>query len=155
MALKADIIGYDLGVTGTFPVEWGKIREFAKAILDDNPAYDDPGSPEAVAAGGVVAPPTFTMVQAHWGASSTRAVPNLGLDLTRVLHGEQEFEYRVPIRAGDTLTARQRIADAYSKEGKRGGTMTFVVFETEFTNQRGEVACVARGTIIETARAAT
>lgn len=139
------IIGADLGST-TFPVERGKIREFANAILDDNPAYqgEDP-----------VAPPTFTMTTAFWPRSSDTPLPDLGLNYARVLHGEQEFEYLLPIVPGDTLTGRTKISDVYTKEGKRGGTMTFVVSETTFTNQRGEAAVIARQVLVETSKAAS
>lgn len=140
------IIGTEIGTT-TIPVERGKIREFATAILEDNPAYLEDSLP--------IAPPTFTMTTAFWPRQSDTPIPDLGLNYARVLHGEQEYEYLVPIRAGDVLTARSKISDMYSKEGKRGGTMTFVVFETTFTNQRGEAAVVARQVLVETSKAAS
>ncbi|MCA1833419.1 MAG: MaoC family dehydratase N-terminal domain-containing protein [Actinomycetota bacterium] len=139
------IIGADLGAT-TFPVERGKIREFANAILDDNPVYqgDDP-----------VAPPTFTMTTAFWPRSSDTPLPDLGLNYARVLHGEQEFEYLKPLKPGDTLTGRTKISDVYEKEGKRGGTMKFIVSETSFTNQDGDTAIIARQVLVETSKAAS
>jgi N-terminal half of MaoC dehydratase len=139
------IIGTELGAT-TFPVERGKIREFATAILDDHPQYQSE-APQA--------PPTFTMTTAFWPRQADAPVPDLGLNYARVLHGEQEYEYLQPVKAGDTLTGRSRISDVYEKEGKRGGTMKFVVFETTFTNQRGEPAVVARQVIVETSKAAS
>lgn len=137
------IIGTEVGTT-SFPVERGKIREFAKAVLDDDPAYEDERPP---------APPTFSMTVAFWPRAGG-TTPDLGLDLGRVLHGEQQFEYLGEVRAGDTLTGRSRISDVYTKEGRRGGTMTFVVFETTFANQRSEDVIVSRNVIVETAKAA-
>jgi acyl dehydratase len=58
-----------------------------------------------------------------------------------------------PIRPGDTLTFRSRTKDVFEKDGKRGGKMLFVIGETEFTNQRGEVVAYMRNTAIETADA--
>jgi len=142
----------EIGATGTpqtMHVELGKIREFARAIKDPNPLYLDPAQAAAVS-GGVVAPPTFTMTLAHWDDGKGR--PRLNMDLRRVLHGEQEFEYLGPVRAGDVLTAVTRLADAYEKAGSRGGTMKFRVLETEFTNQRGELVLRSRSTLIETGR---
>ena len=133
-------------------IEHGKIREFARAIKDDNPVYFD----EAYAtreAGGVMPPPTFTMTEAFWGSDIGQLVAGLKFDLRRVLHGGQEFEYLEPVHAGDVLTATAKVADVYKKPGKRGGEMTFAVLETEFKNQRGEVVLIARSTIIETAKA--
>jgi acyl dehydratase len=132
------IIGTDLG-TVTFPVERGKVREFANAILDDNPVYQDPSAP---------APLTFSMTRSFW--------PNEGGDLSKininyamVVHGGQEFEYLGPVKVGDTLTGRTRVADAYEKEGKRGGVMSFYVFETTFANQDGQDVLISRNVLIE------
>jgi acyl dehydratase len=131
----------------TFPVERGKIREFAAAILDDNPLYLDEETPPA--------PPTFTMTQQFWPAVFDEPPPDLGINYAMVVHGEQEFEYLEPVRAGDVLTGETRVADMYTKEGKRGGTLTFLVLETRFSNQSGKDAVVARTTLIQTSKPAT
>ena len=54
------------------------------------------------------------------------------------------------IHAGDVLTAVTKVTDVYEKTGGRGGTMTFVVMDTEFTNQKGEKVAISRGVTIET-----
>jgi acyl dehydratase len=143
----------EIGKTGapvTMHVERGKIREFARAIKDDNPLYFD----EALAtriAGGILAPPTFTMTVGFWDDGPRK--PLLTYDVRRLLHGEQEFEYLSPIHAGDVLTATTRVADVYEKQGSRGGTMMFGIIETSFTNQRGETVLLSRSTLVETAAA--
>lgn len=142
------IVGTDMGGT-TMHVERGKIREFAKAILDDNPIYESEDAP---------VPPTYTMTIAHWPAPSGgggAGLSKLGLDLLRVLHAGQEYEYLGEIKAGDVLTASSKISDVYEKEGKRGGTLTFVKSETTFTNQRGEDVVISRNIIVQTAKAAS
>ena len=123
-------------------VEFGKIREFARALQDDSAVYQDPERS--------VAPPTFLMTIAHWLRDLSGTRPGVQLDMRRVLHGEQEFEFLRPIRPGDVLTARSRTKDAFEKPGKRGGQMLFVVGETEFTNQDGEVVAYMRSTLIQT-----
>jgi len=135
----------------TMRVEFGKIREFARAIKDDNAIYFDEevGRREA---GGVMPPPTFSMTQAFWDSSEGSLMRKLNFDLRRVLHGGQEFEYVKPIYAGDVLTATARIAEVFKKPGKRGGEMTFAVLETEYKNQKAEVVLYARSTVIETAK---
>ncbi len=143
----------EIGNTGTpvtMHVERGKIREFARAIKDDNPIYFDEAY-ATHAAGGIVPPPTFTMTLGFWDDGRSR--PLLTYDVRRLLHGEQEFEYLAPIHAGDVLTATAHVADVYEKAGSRGGTMTFGVLETTFTNQRGEKVLLSRSTLIETAAA--
>jgi acyl dehydratase len=143
----------DIGKTGqpiTMHIEYGKIREFAKSIKDLNPIYHDPEYAKKEV-GGVMLPPTFLMTLAHWDDGEGR--PHVKMDLRRVLHGEQEFEYLKPIYAGDVLTAVTRVSDVYEKAGSRGGTMTFVIMETEYKNQRGDLVGRTRSTTIETGQA--
>jgi len=135
-----------LGVWGApspMKIELGKIREFARAVKDDKPAYRD----------GTLAPATFLMTLAHWIGDMGQTRSAVKLDFLRLLHGEQEFEYVKPIRAGDVLTFRSRTKDVFEKQGRRGGTMTFVIGETEYRNQHGEVVAYTRNTAIETADA--
>jgi len=139
-----------IGATGqpvTMHIERGKIREFARAIKDDDPLYFDEEHARREA-GGIMPPLTFLQTMAHWDAGRGR--PKVPMDLKRVLHGEQEYEFLKPIHAGDVLTAVSRIADIYERQGKRGGTMTFVVTETEYRNAVGEPVARARQVVIET-----
>jgi hypothetical protein len=126
-------------------VERGKIMEFARAILDDNPLYygDDPAVPL-----------TFSVTLAHWQPPDIEVVIE-GLDLTRVLHGGHEFEYLGDIHVGDELTTRGKVVDIYEKRGSRGGTMTFIEAETVFSNQHGEDVLKTRSVLIETSQPAT
>ena len=145
MADKSDI--GKVGKPITMRIEAGKIREFAKSIKDPNPLYHDEAAAKAEV-GGIMPSPTFLMTLAHWDEGEGR--PHVKMDLRRVLHGEQEFEYLKPVYAGDVLTAVTKVTDVFEKSGGRGGTMTFVVMETEFTNQKGQKVAISRGTTIET-----
>ncbi|HVM95238.1 MAG TPA: MaoC family dehydratase N-terminal domain-containing protein [Candidatus Acidoferrales bacterium] len=141
----------EIGNTGTpvtMHIERGKIREFAKAIKDDNPIYFDEAHAKKVA-GGIVPPPTFTMTSGFWDDGPRK--PLLTYDVRRLLHGEQEFEYLAPVHAGDVLTGTTRVSDVYEKQGSRGGTMTFGTIETTYTNQHGEEVMISRSTLVETA----
>lgn len=140
-----------IGATGpTFEwvVERGKISEFARACLNASDVY---GRPDAVA------PPTFPQTTSFWQRRGGGGRPRLGrpFDPRRVLHGEQEFEYVRPLRAGDVLTGQTTLKDYYEKEGKRGGVMRFAVFETEYRDTNGDVVAYSRSTTIETAKPAT
>ena len=48
---------------------------------------------------------------------------------------------------------RTRVEDILEKEGRRGGTMTFVITVTEFRDDDGRLVAEARSTAIETGRA--
>jgi acyl dehydratase len=143
----------DRGVVGkTYPpftvrVEHGKIREYAEAIRDANPLYRDEEAARRSPFGGIIAPPTFAR---NFWWEGTVVQDDLGFDPRYRIHGEQEFEYHRPIKAGDVLTGQITVRDVYEKAGKRGGKMTFGVIETTYRNAQGETVLVARRTIIET-----
>jgi acyl dehydratase len=69
----------------------------------------------------------------------------LGIDIARVLHGEQRFDYHTPIVVGDTLTFKPRLT---SVADKKGGAMTLLVIETEVVNQHGVHVADAARTIV-------
>lgn len=130
------------------PIERGKIREFARSTMSENPEYVESKSP--------VVPPTFLTTLNFWVRGTESPLAKVGLDLRRLLHGGQEYVFHgPPPRAGTELTAQTRVDKIYEKEGKRGGTMTFVETVTEFHDPSGTLVAVARSTAIETGQAPT
>jgi acyl dehydratase len=89
--------------TEPYDVGREKIREFAEAIGDENPISHDPAAARSLGYPDVVAPPTFAIVVTQGAARQVVADPALGLDYSRVVHGEQRFVYDRPIVAGDRL----------------------------------------------------
>ena len=69
--------------------------------------------------------------------------PELGLDYSRVVHGEQEYEWRRPVKVGDKLRATPRIADIYAR-----GPNEFLVIEAEIKDASGETVAIARSTLL-------
>jgi acyl dehydratase len=123
-------------------VERGKIKEFARAIGDDNPLYLDDLVGQASQWGDVIAPPTF-MTTFRDGADSGAFLRELGTDISRILHGEQEFELFRPIRPGETFVCRSKVLDVYEKAG-RSGPMAFVARETSVTDSTNEIVAFVR-----------
>jgi acyl dehydratase len=123
-------------------VERGKIKEFAQALGDENPLYVDDRVGQASEWGDIIAPPTF-MTTFRDGADSGAFLRELGTDISRVLHGEQEFELYRPIRPGETFVCRSKVLDVYEKTG-RSGPMAFVARETSVTDQTNEIVALIR-----------
>jgi acyl dehydratase len=123
-------------------VERGKIKEFARALGDTNPAYLDDRVGQASEWGDIVAPPTF-MTTFRDGADSGEFLRELRTDISRLLHGEQEFEVFRPIRPGETFVCRSKVLDVYEKTG-RSGPLGFVVRETSVTDQTNEIVAFVR-----------
>jgi acyl dehydratase len=117
-ALSPDLVGRESEVV-LFEVERGAIRKFAEAVQDQTPAC----------LRGDVAPPTFP-------TTFRITIPGLTYDLARVLHGAQEYRYERPLRAGDRVRCRVRVADVYRRQG-RLGEMTFLILATEGVDESG------------------
>ena len=134
--------------TGSATVGAEHVAEFARALGDPNPLYLDPEAARRGPFGTLVAPPTYPiafMTQAMAGGMDTFL--ELGLNFMTLVHGEQEFEYSRPIRAGETLTLTGRIADVYEKTGS-SGTLDFVVLETEARDAENRLVFFSRNTLI-------
>jgi acyl dehydratase len=127
-------------------VERGALKAFARAIGDTNPFYLDDAIGRGSEWGDVIAPPTFaTSFRDEAGARAFLA--ELGVDISRVLHGEQEFEIHRQMRPGETYLCRTKVTDIYEKSGK-SGRMAFVVRETAITDDTNEIVATARGVTV-------
>ena len=56
-----------------------------------------------------IAPPTFSIRISLEQSQSILSDPAIGLDWTRVVHGDQKFEIFTPIKGGDTFTCASTI----------------------------------------------
>src|ERR1700752_1378225 len=108
-----------------FHVERGKIREFADAIGDPNPAYRDPACAAQMGSPGIIAPHTLLRPFLYEPKAASEALKVK--DWSYIVHGEQEFEYFAPVVAGDVLTAQDRIVSINEKESRRAGKLQIAV----------------------------
>ncbi len=118
MPLDPSFVGRTYPPTAPYEVGREKIREFAAAVGDDNPAYHDPAAARALGHPDVIAPPTFPF-SLTFRAATSRVLedPELGLDYSRVVHGDQKFAYTRPVVAGDVLTVTVSIDTIRSMAG--------------------------------------
>ena len=148
-------IGQATGVT-TYKVEQGAIARYADAVGDPNPLYLDEEYAKNSKYGSIIAPPGFFGWPVRQPRSSeepevimgARRGPNFAeIGLPRVLDGGMEYDFIKPVKAGDTLTAESQIKDIRERTGSTG-RMAFLIRETTFTNQDGEVVVKTRSTSI-------
>ena len=148
MAIKIDtsVVGKEYP---PYPVtvERGRIKDFARALGDFNPLYLDDRVAAASAWGDVIAPPTFPITFRDESADTGTLLKDLGVDISRILHGEQEFELHRPITPGETFLCRPKVTDVYEKSGK-SGPMAFVVRETSVTDKDNELVATLRGVTV-------
>ncbi|MFO8009625.1 MAG: MaoC family dehydratase N-terminal domain-containing protein [Dehalococcoidia bacterium] len=114
-----------------FDVEKVLLRRYTEAVEDPNPKWRE-----------VMPPAMFTAIFAEGGlVQYPFETP------PRLLDGGGEWEFFREARLGDTLTGVRKIIDYKEKEGKLG-QMLFIIRQTEWTNQRGELVARNRSTSI-------
>ena len=137
-------IGNEFPSYDTVVDNW-QLRFFAKAIGETNPIYVDCDAAKAAGYKAIPAPPTFMMSVDLSAPEFLPVMRVLDMDIDRLLHGSQEFEYTGQIYAGDCITQRSRIVDMFDK---KNGALEFVVVESSYTNQDGDSVGKARQTIV-------
>lgn len=124
-------------------VDRDRVTQFALAVGEDDPCFLEAEAARAEGFPDQVAFPTFPTVLGILASAQIVVDPELGMDYSRVVHGEQSYEWRRPIVVGDRLRTTPRIADVYAK-----GPNEFLVIEAEITDADGEVICVSRSTLL-------
>jgi acyl dehydratase len=116
VAINVELVGKSYPPQ-TYEVGREKIREFADAVGDPSPVYRDAEVARALGHADLVAPPTFAVVITRGPQIDVIGDPDLGLDFSRVVHGDQRFEFSRPIVAGDVLTTTSTVAAAHTRAG--------------------------------------
>ncbi len=127
MPLNRDLVGKEYAPTTT-AATLEAMQNYARAYNDDNPAFFDSGC-----AGGIVAPPMYVVVALWPSILEVVGDPDLRVDVVRLLHGEQDMEFILPIRPGHKITALARVASIETK-----GSGETLVIEIDAKNQTGE-----------------
>jgi acyl dehydratase len=145
VALNRALVGRVYPTTEPYEVGREKIREFARAIRDDNPAYRDPAAARSLGYPDVIAPPSFPMVVSLEAERQAVQDPELGVtDQTRLVHREQRFAYHRPVHANDVLTVTVRLASIEAI----GGSDAVITFESRVEGAGGEHICTTRSIFI-------
>jgi acyl dehydratase len=143
MALDPAFVGRTYPPEAPYEVGREKIREFADAIGDANPAYLDPAAARALGHPDVIAPPTFAVITTMAAGRRVTHDPELGLDYSRVVHGEQRFVHARPIRAGDRLLTSIVVESIRSAAGN-----DMISTRADVTTETGEPVLSAYSTLV-------
>ncbi len=141
--VNAKITGRTYPPVAPYLVGREKVREFARAVLSDNPLNIDVAAAQAAGYRDVVAPPTFAVVIQEFTLQQLLADDEAGIDFSRVVHGDQRFQYSRPIVAGDELTATLTVTAV-----KTLGTNSMVTAESEMLDQDGKHVVTAISTLV-------
>ena len=142
MALKTDIRGMVWKYPDTYVVGREKVREFAKAVLAEDPASYDEKAAAELGYDNIVAPPTFVSIFAKLVQADFFRNVDLGGDIMMV-QVDQKFFFHRPVLAGDVLHARMDIQSVDERFGA-----DIVVTKNICTNDAGDVVLEAYTTMM-------
>jgi len=138
---EAEPIGY--------VIDTGSIKLFADSIMDPDPLYCDEEYAKTTRHGRIVAPPTFfggATGLRDLKAGDPRTMSSIYLPMppgwTSVAAGD-DFQLFTAVRPGDILTCREKVVEAFEKQG-RSGNLIFVAREKTFTNQHNQIVMIRK-----------
>jgi acyl dehydratase len=143
MALDAGLVGRSYPPSAVYEVGREKIAEFATALGDPDPAYRDTAAARALGHADVIAPPTFAIVLSLGAGHVVVEDPEVGIDYSRVVHGEQRFTHHRPVRAGDRLVATASIDAVRTVAGN-----DMLTTRVDLATEDGEPVCTTRSMLV-------
>ena len=146
----------------TVVLERGPVTNFARSLKDLSPVYGDPRAAAEAGFDNIPTPPTYPFAWHHWGAFAEQQPEGAGGthpmveaigELMKeggglILHGEQEFIYHRQPLVGDVLTASGSVRDVYEKTSSSGKKMTFIVVDTDWSDEAGQPVVTSTMTLL-------
>lgn len=143
MAVSESIVGKDYPVLGPYLVGREKVREFASAVQSSTALHSDLDAAHSAGFNDLVAPPTFSVILQERALQVLLADPEAGIDYSRIVHGDQRFDYQRDIVAGDQLSATVHVTKIQSLGGHH-----MLTSETRVVDQAGEPVVTATSTLV-------
>jgi acyl dehydratase len=143
MTLDRELVGRSYPPSAVYEVGRAKIAEFAAAVGATDPVHTDADTARAAGYADVIAPPTFAIVVSLEAAMAVLQDPDVALDYSRVVHGEQKFAHHRPIRAGDRLVATTTIDAARTVAGN-----DLLTARVDLATEDGEAVCTSTSMLV-------
>jgi len=128
MPVDQSLVGRVFPPTRPYRVSEEKVREFAAAAGSGW----EPGDP---------VPATFPIVLAFDAMNAF--LDEVGVELARIVHGEQRFAYERPVVPGDVLTAELSVATL-----RQIGGNDIIGTVSELKDDSGTLVCTATATLV-------
>src|SRR5687767_6569822 len=135
MPVDQSLVGREFPPTAPLEVTEERVAAFARSL---GASYDESrDEPAAV-------PPTYPIVLAFDAMQSF--LTSEGIDLFRIVHGEQRFAYERPVRVGDVLTATLSVVSL-----RQIGGADIIGTSSAITDADGALVCTGRATLVHSA----
>lgn len=135
MPIDPSLAGRTFPPTDPYEVTGERVAEFAAAT----------GTPWS---DGDPAPVTFPIVVAFSAMQQLMSDPTVGIELRHVVHGEQRFAYRRPVRLGDRLVAELTVDSL-----RQIGGADIIGTSSALTDADGQLVCTAKAVLVHKAGA--
>jgi N-terminal half of MaoC dehydratase len=132
MPVDQSLVGREFPPTAPLEVTGERVAAFARSLG----ARPDESRDETTAV-----PPTYPIVLAFDAMQSFLAAE--GIDLFRIVHGEQRFAYERPVRVGDVLTATLSVVSL-----RQIGGADIIGTSSAITDADGALVCTGRATLV-------
>ncbi len=142
MALSQTLVGTHYRYPDHYAVEREKIREYARAVKNDDAAFFSEESAAELGYEALPAPLTFISVFGYRAQMAMFAHANIGITDRQIVQVDQEFKFLAPVTAGDKL-----YCDVYVHSVREAHGTDIIVTKNIVTNQDGEVVQEAYTTL--------
>ena len=143
MPVSPDLVNRVFPATPGYQVGREKIREFALATFATDAVHHDLEEATRRGFSDLVAPVTFPVVIQQLALDILVSDPEAGIDFSRVVHGDQKFDYTRPVVAGDELVGSLRVVKVQSLGGH-----TMVTAECSMSDSSGAHVVTATSTLV-------
>ncbi|MDT5302629.1 MAG: hypothetical protein QOG79_5871 [Mycobacterium sp.] len=110
-----------------------KIREYAVAVKNDDPAYHDESAAADLGHSSLPAPLTFISVFGYQAQTAFFAQANIGITDAQIVQVDQEVKILQPIKAGDRL-----YCDVFVHSVRQAHGTDIIVTKNLISNEQGE-----------------
>jgi len=126
-----------------FEVGREKVREYAKAVKNDDPAFHDEDAAAELGYDGLLAPLTFVSTVALLVQQDFFRKVDTGFETMQIVQVDQKFVYHKPIKVGDKLFPVMEVQSVVERFGA-----DIVVTRNTLTNEHGELVLEAFTTLM-------
>jgi meromycolic acid (3R)-3-hydroxyacyl-[acyl-carrier protein] dehydratase HadA len=134
VGLSQQIVGMHYRYPDHYVVGREKVREYAVAVKNDDPAFFDEKAAAELGHERLPAPLTFISVFGYQAQSAFFADANIGVTDMQIVQVDQVLKFRRPIHAGDKL-----YCDVYVDSVKQAHGTDIIVTKNIVTNDKGDV----------------
>lgn len=128
------IVGMHYRYPDHYEVEREKIREYATAVKNDDPAFFEEKAAAELGYDGLVAPLTFISVFGYKAVSAFFEAAGILTDDAQIVQVDQKLEFLRPIKVGDRI-----YCDVHVESVRRAHGTDIIMTRQTATNEAGEV----------------